>query len=78
VKVIKTLIVLVFLVSPVYAEEQRRTFLFIGEPSAAAWKILMENPVDRREVVVKAFNALGGEMLRGTILDLGTAEITLL
>jgi len=63
VKVIKTLIVLVFLVSPVYAEEQRRTFLFIGEPSAAAWKILMENPVDRREVVVKAFNALGGEML---------------
>jgi len=62
-KSIKTVFVLLLLISPAYAEEQRRTFLFVGEPSTAAWKMLMENPIDRRKVVMKAFVALDGEML---------------
>ena len=45
------------------AETDKRTFLFIGEPNAAAWKFMMENPVDRKSEVEGAFKALGGEVL---------------
>lgn len=40
-----------------------RTFMFIGEPNAAAWQIMMENPADRKAEVSGAFKALGGEVL---------------
>jgi len=40
-----------------------RYFMFIGEPNAAAWKYLMENPEDRKAEVASAFKALGGEVL---------------
>ena len=44
-------------------EKDLRTFMFIGEPSAAAWKYLMDNPEDRKAEVAGAFKALGGEVL---------------
>jgi uncharacterized protein with GYD domain len=40
-----------------------RYFMFIGEPNAAAWKFLMDNPQDRKAEVTGAFKALGGEVL---------------
>jgi uncharacterized protein with GYD domain len=40
-----------------------RYFMFIGKPSATAWKYLMENPQDRKSEVAGAFKALGGEVL---------------
>ncbi|MEW6996163.1 hypothetical protein AADZ86_00450 [Colwelliaceae bacterium BS250] len=40
-----------------------RHFMFIGEPNAAAWKFLIENPEDRKAQVAGAFKALGGEVL---------------
>jgi uncharacterized protein with GYD domain len=45
------------------AKADIRTFMFIGEPSAAAWKFLLENPEDRKAEVAGAFKALGGEVL---------------
>ena len=45
------------------AEENLRTFMFIGEPNAAAWQYLMDNPEDRKAEVEGAFKALGGEVL---------------
>ena len=36
---------------------------FIGEPSATAWKFLIENPEDRKVQVAEAFKALGGEVI---------------
>lgn len=39
-----------FALSTVSAEEttsDMRYFMFVGEPNAAAWKFLMENPADR-------------------------------
>lgn len=45
------------------AEKELRTFMFIGAPSAAAWKFLLENPADRKGEVEGAFRALGGEVL---------------
>ena len=44
-------------------EQDLRYFMFIGEPNAAAWKYLMENPRDRKSEVASAFKALGGEVL---------------
>ena len=44
-------------------EKDLRTFMFIGEPSAAAWRYLMDNPEDRKAEVAGAFKALGGEVL---------------
>jgi len=40
-----------------------RHFMFIGEPNAAAWKYMMDNPADRKAQVEGAFNALGGKVL---------------
>ena len=45
------------------ADKDLRYFMFIGEPNAAAWKYLMENPEDRKAEVASAFKALGGEVL---------------
>ena len=45
------------------ADVAQRHFMFIGEPNAAAWKYLMENPADRKAEVENAFKALGGEVL---------------
>ncbi|WNC74001.1 GYD domain-containing protein [Thalassotalea psychrophila] len=46
------------------AEQQdKRHFMFIGEPNAAAWKYLMDNPADRKSSVEGAFKELGGEVL---------------
>lgn len=40
-----------------------RTFLLIGEPNAAAWKFLIENPVDRKSAAEVGISKLGGKML---------------
>ena len=40
-----------------------RHFLFIGEPNASAWKIMMDNPVDRQAAVEEAMEAIGGKIV---------------
>jgi len=45
------------------ADDEPRYFLFIGEPNAAAWKFLMENPADREEAVAAGMEAVGGKVL---------------
>ena len=45
------------------ADEDRRTFLFVAEPSAQGWQMLMNKPTDRLDVVKEAFAELGGEIL---------------
>ena len=57
------LIFLVYTTPLLSAEEDLRTFMFIGEPNAAAWQYLMDNPGDRKAEVAGAFKALGGEVL---------------
>ena len=52
-----------FLPFSLQAERAQRHFMFIGEPNAAAWKYMMDNPADRKAEVEGAFKALGGEML---------------
>ena len=42
---------------------EMRTFLFIGEPNAAAWKFMIENPADRQKAAGEAIEKLGGKML---------------
>lgn len=50
--------------APLFAAERpSRVFLFIGEPSAAAWEYLMENPANRQEQVTEAMTAIGGKIL---------------
>ena len=44
-------------------DKDLRTFMFIGEPSAAAWKYMMDNPEDRKKQVEGAFKALGGKVV---------------
>jgi len=46
-------------------QDQRplRHFLFIGEPNAAAWKFLIENPQDREKAMADSIKALGGEII---------------
>ena len=44
-------------------EESLRHFMFIGEPNAAAWQYLIDNPGDRKAAVSKAFRGLGGEVV---------------
>ena len=57
-------LLLLLLASPLSASErQPRHFLFIGEPSAAAWKFLMDHPSDRRKEVEAAMDAIGGKIL---------------
>ena len=45
------------------AEQKQRHFMFIGEPNAAAWKYMMDNPADRKKQVEGAFKALGGKVI---------------
>ena len=40
-----------------------RYFMFVGEPNAAAWKYLMENPADRKKEVAAGMQAVGGKVL---------------
>ncbi len=40
-----------------------RYFMFVGEPNAAAWKFLMENPADREKEVAAGMQAVGGKVL---------------
>ncbi len=40
-----------------------RTFLFIGEPNAAAWKFMIENPADRQKAAEEGIKKLGGKIL---------------
>ncbi len=57
------LVLLFFSVHSVADERLPRHFLFIGEPSAAAWQYLMDNPADREKEVEEAMAALGGKIL---------------
>ena len=43
--------------------EDLRHFMFVGEPSAAAWEYLIDNPGDRKAAVSEAFRGLGGEVV---------------
>ena len=43
--------------------DNMRTFLFIGEPNAGAWKFMIKNPADRQKAAAKAIEKLGGKML---------------
>ena len=43
--------------------QENRTFMFIGEPNAAAWQFLMDKPGDRKEAVSDAMEALGGKII---------------
>jgi len=42
---------------------KHRTFLFIGEPNASAWKFMIENPADRQAAAEISIAKLGGKML---------------
>lgn len=56
-------VLLLSLPLPALSEEVgSRYFLFIGEPSSAAWKYLMENPADRQKEVEAAMTAIGGKI----------------
>lgn len=48
---------------PSTVEPKLRHFLFIGEPNAAAWKWMIENPQDREAAMAKPIEKLGGKML---------------
>jgi len=43
--------------------ESLRTFLLIGEPNAAAWEFLIEDPQDREGLMAEPIERLGGQML---------------
>jgi uncharacterized protein with GYD domain len=58
-----TVLVTLLVSLPAQADSDIRYFMFIGEPNAAAWKFLMENPADRKVEVEESFKALGGEVL---------------
>lgn len=44
-------------------EDSPRYFLFIGEPNAAAWQYMIDNPADRKEAVEAGMAAIGGKVL---------------
>lgn len=58
-----TLIVLLATLNAQAESLPPRHFLFIGEPTAAAWKYLMENPADRQKEVEAGMAAIGGKVL---------------
>ncbi len=59
-----TVLLLSLLTLSAHAEtEKLRYFLFIGQPNATAWKMLIEHPSDRKAVMSKAIEQLGGKML---------------
>lgn len=63
-KHIAALLLLACLPLSANAEERPpRHFLFIGEPTAAAWKQLVANPVDREQAVAEAMAGVGGKIL---------------
>ncbi len=45
------------------AEQERRLFLFVGEPNAKAWRILIDTAQDRQATAAAAVAKLGGEIL---------------
>lgn len=56
-------VILCTLSLPTLADEgATRHFLFIGEPSPAAWKYLMDNPGDRQKEVAAGMRAIGGKI----------------
>lgn len=57
------LILLAFSLPSAANSKDLRHFMFVGEPTAAAWKFLMDNPEDRKAQVAGAFKALGGEVV---------------
>jgi len=57
------LVGLVFSCVAAAEQQKQRHFMFIGEPNAAAWQYMMDNPSDRKTDVEGAFKALGGEVL---------------
>ena len=56
-------IVLLFSSALIAEEPDVRYFMFIGEPSAAAWQFLMENPAEREDAVAAGMEAIGGKIL---------------
>jgi hypothetical protein len=58
-------IILLSMSSAIAAEnsDDARYFMFVGEPNAAAWKFLMENPADREKEVAAGLEAVGGMVL---------------
>ena len=74
-----TVMILVLLISlSSFAQEStgadsKRLFMFIGEPNSAAWKFLMENPVDRRAEVSEAMEKIGGKIM-GYYFGLGDGK----
>ena len=53
--------------------QENRTFMFIGEPNAAAWKVMMDDPGDRKAAVSSAFEKLGGKII-GYYFGLGDGK----
>jgi uncharacterized protein with GYD domain len=58
-------VMLVTMSSAIAAEDSDdvRYFMFVGEPNAAAWKYLMENPADREKEVAAGMQIVGGKVL---------------
>lgn len=67
-----SLFFIVFMSHSIQAQENR-TFMFIGEPNAKAWQIMMDDPADRKEVVSEAFEKLGGKII-GYYFGLGDGK----
>ncbi|TRX53435.1 GYD domain-containing protein [Thalassomonas sp. M1454] len=44
-------------------EPDLRHFMFIGEPNAKAWQMMVKDPTDRKQAVGAAFKALGGDIV---------------
>ena len=44
-------------------EASQRLFLFVGEPNAAAWKLLIDNPQNRQQAAERITERLGGKVL---------------
>lgn len=43
--------------------QESRTFMFIGEPNATAWQVMLDDPGDRKEAVSAAFEKIGGKII---------------
>ena len=65
-KLLLVLCSVMFFVGNAHAENTNnnlRYFLFIGELSADGWAYAMKNPEDRKAVVQKGFQAIGGDIV---------------
>ena len=65
-KLLLALCSVMLFIGKVHAEntnDNLRHFLFIGEPSADGWAYAMKNPEDRKAVVQKGFQAIGGDIV---------------